>query len=473
MRSDIYNSALAKGLFAIAVGAIIWFIPIPEGIKDPRAWKLLAIFVSTILAFILQPLPMGTISCITIAVSTATGVLKIDEALSGFANSTVWLVVSAFIFARAFINANLGRRIAYLIIRAIGTSPLKLAYALCLSDLLIAPATPSNTARAGGIIFPIVKSVATVLGSEPGPSARKIGAFLIKAVYNGDTVCSSMFLTATASNTLLAALAVKILKIDISWGTWALAAFVPGIVAFAVVPYFIYMVNPPELTETPEARELATKELVAMGPMGRQEKVVTGVFVGMLVLWATSQVTGLNATTVAFMGVSTLFLTKVTTWRMALEESAAWDTLVWMGTIVGMATYLNNFGLVPWFAKTIGLYVVGLSWTTAMFIICICYLYAHYAFASMTAHVTALFPGFAAIGVAAGVPPYLAVLILAFATNISGSLTHYAAGPTPIFFGAGYVSQADWWRTGFMLSVIQLVIWLGIGGIWWKIIGLW
>jgi len=282
-----------------------------------------------------------------------------------------------------------------------------------------------------------------------------------------------MFLTATASNTLLIALAVKILKIDISWGTWALAAFVPGIIAFIVVSYFIFKVNPPELTATPEARELAVKELIAMGPMGRQEKVVTGVFLSMLVLWATSQTTGLNATTIAFMGVSTLFVTKVASWRMALEESSAWDTLVWMGTIVGMATYLNSFGLIPWFAKSIGAYIVGLSWTTAMIVICLFYVYAHYAFASMTAHVTALFPAFAAIGLATGAPPYLVVLVLAFATNISATLTHYAQGPTPIFFGAGYISQGEWWRTGFMVSVLQLFIWIGIGGVWWKIIGLW
>lgn len=473
MSSSSLKTPLSKGLFAVAVGIAIWLIPVPEGLKDPKAWKLFAIFVSTILGFILQPLPMGAIASIAICVTTATGVLSVDAAVSGLANSAIWLTVVAFIFSRAFIVSNLGRRIAYMLVKAIGTSPLKLAYALCLSDLAIAPATPSNTARCGGIIFPMVRSLATVLNSEPGPTAKRVGSFLIQAVYNCDTVCSAMFLTGSSANVFLIVLATKTLKLDVSWGLWATAAIVPGIVAFIAVPYFVYRMNPPELKETPAAREVAAKELEALGPMSQKEKVVCGVFAGMLLLWATSNFTHLHATTIAFGGISILFVTRTITWKLALEESAAWDTLMWMGTTVGMASYLNSLGLIPWFAKLVSSHITGFNWMIGMFILTVCYLYAHYGFASLTAHIAALFPAFATVAISIGVPPYLAVLILAFATNIAGSLTHYAQGPTPIYFGAGYVSQGDWWRIGFMLTILQLIIWVCIGATWWKLLGLW
>lgn len=75
------------------------------------------------------------------------------QALGGYAEANVWLIVAAVFFSRGIINSGLGKRIAYTLIRAFGTSSLKLAYALACTDLIISPATPSNTARGGGIIF--------------------------------------------------------------------------------------------------------------------------------------------------------------------------------------------------------------------------------------------------------------------------------------------------------------------------------
>ncbi len=101
------------------------------------------------------------------------------------------------------------------------------------------------------------------------------------------------------------------------------------------------------------------------------------------------------------------------------------------------------------------------------------YCYVHYAFASMTAHVTALYPGFLAAALAGGVPPMMAALPLAYFSNLNAAMTHYGTGSAPVFFGAGYVRQGEWWRLGFLISVINLVIWMGIGPLWWKLVGIW
>jgi len=99
------------------------------------------------------------------------------------------------------------------------------------------------------------------------------------------------------------------------------------------------------------------------------------------------------------------------------------------------------------------------------------YLYVHYAFASMTAQVTALYPGFLAAALASGASPLVSALSLAYFSNINAAMTHYGTGSAPVYFGTGYVSQRTWWKMGFLISLINLALWLGVGLLWWKLLG--
>ena len=101
------------------------------------------------------------------------------------------------------------------------------------------------------------------------------------------------------------------------------------------------------------------------------------------------------------------------------------------------------------------------------------YFYAHYAFASITAHATAMYVPFLAVMLAAGAPAGIAVLLLAYGSNLMAGLTHYGTTPAPIYFGAGYVRQSTWWRVGFAASVVTLTIFLTVGVAWWKFLKLW
>mgnify|MGYP000113623442 FL=1 len=136
------SSNLLRGLICVAIGAIIWCIPAPAGV-GPQAWGLLAVFVATIAGFILQPLPIGAVAFIAITFSTLSGLLKVGDALSGYGNSTIWLIVCAFLYSRGFIKSGLGKRIAFGLLKPLGTSALSLGYAIAFSELIISPATPS------------------------------------------------------------------------------------------------------------------------------------------------------------------------------------------------------------------------------------------------------------------------------------------------------------------------------------------
>lgn len=467
------SSNFQKGVFTVAVGIILWFLPVPEGVK-PEAWHMLAIFVATIIGFILHPIPIGGVALIAVGVTGFLKVLKPGEALSGFGNATIWLIVGAYMFAKGFIKTGLGRRIAYIIMSKIATSSLKLAYSMALTDLIVSPATPSNTARGGGILYPIVRSLCTAFGSEPDEKTRmKIGNYLMLSTFEVNCVTSSLFLTSVAPNLLVAKLAKDVAGIDISWGTYALACIIPGLVAIALTPYLVYKVAPPEMKETPDAPQIARDELQKMGPMSTDESVVLQAFIAALAMWATTSFTGFNATMIALVCIGYMLVRGALEWNDIITEKGAWDTLVWMGGLMSLATGLAKLGFIKWMADNIAGSLAGIDPMTTLIILALINMYCHYAFASLSAHVSAVYAAFLAVAVAAGAPPMLSAIVLGCETGIMGCLTHYATGPSPIFFGSGYITQPEWWKVGFICSILFVLCFLGIGPVWWKVLGFW
>lgn len=470
-RASLAKVSYSKLLIALIAGAVVWFIPSPEAVSV-QGWQLFAIFIGTIVGCVINALPIGAMSLVGLTVVMVFKVLPMGTALSGFTNSTVWLIVMAFFLSRGFIKTGLGNRIAYILVQRFGKKTLGLMYALIGVDLIIAPATPSNTARGGGILFPIVRSLSETFGSFPEEgSRRKIGSFLMFTMWHGNLITSTIFLTAAAPNPLAQELATAF-GVEFSWLGYFLAASVPGLIALVVIPFVIFKLYPPEIKETPNAPEWAQGELDKIGPMTMAEKVMAIVFISALVLWVLGSVIGLSATITAFIAVSLLLITGVLTWADIKADGGAWDTLVWFAVLVMMATQLNELGLIPWLSEIIGGLVGGFPWQVTIVILYIAYHYLHYLFASSTAHVSALFPAFLGIAIAAGVPPLFATLMLIFSTNTMVSTTHYANGPAPVFFGAGYVKQNEWWANNAILAIIYFVIFIGIGGVWLNLIGM-
>ena len=456
----------------LALGAVLWFVPAPPGV-EPAGMRLLAIFIATILGVILKPLPMGAVAMVGIAASAVTGTLQIEQALSGFANRVIWLIVLAFFISRGFIKTGLGARIAYLFMALLGRKSLGLGYGLVATDLVLAPAIPSNTARAGGVVFPILRSVAEAYDSRPDDgTARRIGAFLTVVAFQGTVITSAMFLTAMAANPLAAELASG-QGIEITWVGWMVAALVPGLLSLVAVPWLLYRLFPPEVRETPKARALAREHLQALGPMARPEWIMLGCFGLLIGLWVLAGPLGIHTTTTALLGLVVLLVTGVLSWSDVLEETGAWDTLVWFSALVMMASFLTEFGLIPWFSGAVGNLFGGYGWVGAFLGLSLVYFYSHYFFASNTAHVSAMYAPFLGVALVVGTPPILAALVLGFFSNLFSSMTHYGTGPAPVLFGAGYVDVSDWWRLGFVVSLANLVIWVGAGSLWWKFLGLW
>lgn len=464
---------LVPFLLSIAIGASIWLTPTPIGV-EPKAWQLLAIFAALIVGLIGKALPMGGLSFLALTLLIATNTLTMKEAFSGFSHPIIWLVVSAFLISKSFIKTGFGMRIAYHFVRFFGKKTLGLSYGITATELFLSPAIPSATARAGGIIFPIVKSLAISFGSTPERhSQRLIGSYLILTAYYVNLITSAMFVTAMAGNPLVIAI-LQDMGINLTWGSWALAASLPGILSLVLVPYIVYKLYPPTITSTPEAKKIADEHLQKMGPISLYEWITFAVFVMLVTLWIFGEpYFGLESTTVALMGVSILMVTGVLTWEDIKKEHEAWDTLIWFATLMMIAAYLNNLGLTKWISGHIQYLLQGAPSILAFPFLVIIYFYSHYLFASNTAHITSMLAAFLAVGIALGTPPYLLGLSLSFCSSLFACLTHYGTGCAPILFGSEYVNLKSWWKMGFIMSIFFLIIWAGLGSLWWKLLGFW
>ena len=461
---------LRKLLIPIAIGVVLWLIPPPEGLSA-KAWQMFAIFVATIAGIILAPLPMSAVAIVSATVATLLGVIPFSEVVASTGTDLVWLVLLAFFISRAVIKSGLGRRVALMFMRLLGTRTIGLGYGLAITELVIAPAMPSITARAGGVMLPITRAISEVLGSTPDDETRtKVGRYLILCAFHANIITAGMFITAMAGNPLSVKLAAD-QGVTISWLDWAIAAFVPGILCLIVIPPMMLWLAAPQIVKTPDAPALAHRELTAMGPMSSAELIVAAIFVGLLILWVFGAQLNIGATLAAAIGVSLMFITRVLTWQDALDEKSAWDTMIWIGLLIMLASNLNEYGMVSWFGKEFGAHLEGYPRLAVYMLVATIYFYVHYFFASATAHISALFPISLALMIAAGIPPFVGAIALGVLSNVNGCLTQYGIGSGPVMFGAGYVTQGEWWRVGFIMSVIYLAVWLIIGPLWWLLLG--
>jgi DASS family divalent anion:Na+ symporter len=460
-------------LVLIAVYLVVeYVVPRPAAVK-PEGWRLTGIFLATIAGSILQPVPGGALVLIAITLASIFGGLTIHEALAGYADPTVWLVMAAFFISRALIDTGLARRIALFFVRAFGRSSLGVSYALTLSDMVLASIIPSNGARSGGVILPIVRSIAELYGSTPGPGAALLGSFLMSSVYQGVCISSAMFFTGQASNPLAAQMAAQLFGFRVTWSSWFLAGLLPGLCSIAIVPWIVLKVNRPEIVRTPAAAQFARDQLAAMGPPSRNEKILSAVFIAVCGLWVTSGWHGIDITITALCGSAALIVLGVLDWEAVKGERAGWDIFIWYGGLLRLGKALNDTGVTTEFAKSVGSVLSGAGWVVLFAGALLVYFYAHYAFASITAHMLAMFPPFVAVIVSKGAPVGLAVYAFACFANLAAGLTNYGTTPAPMFFAQGYVPMKRWWTVGLIASFANLAIWSAIGFAWWKLLGIW
>jgi divalent anion:Na+ symporter, DASS family len=454
----------AARLATVLLAASIWFAPVPEGLTLP-AWHLFALFAATIFSVIVGALPILTASLFAVAVAVLTGTLGPAAAYSGFANPTILLIVIAFLVARAVVLCGLGQRLGHLVVRVFGRSTLGLAYSIFVVDGVIAPAFPSNTARAG-VLYPLVYSLCQAAGVKPGPGGRpRLGTFLMFSGMASLSVSSALWFTAMAANPMGAEIA-RTFGVEIGFGSWLLAASVPTLAAMVLMPLMLFKVVGPEVKATPGAPAAAREALAKLGPMTRSEKIVSATFVGMVAAWALAGTLHLDSTAIALLGLGVLLATGTLKGSDIAKEGDVLATFIWFAVLYTMSGQLNELGFMGYLGLRFSGALGGLSWPVVYVALAGAYVLLHYLFVSQTAHVLALFGVFLGVGVKLGVPAAPLAFVLLFASNFFAVITPQGSSANLLFTDSGYLSQKDAYRLGAMTTVFSLLVYLLIGTPW-------
>jgi DASS family divalent anion:Na+ symporter len=460
-------AARLRRIVPFAPAAGIWLAPVPAGLTAP-AWQLFAIFVAAIGAVLIGAFELLTSTMIAVAAVILTGTITPEKAFAGFANSSVLLVVIAFLVAQAVVKSGLGRRISLAMVSRFGRSSLGLAYSIVLTDAAIAPAFPSNTAR-GGVLFPIVLAVSQGSGSRPDdPQGRRLGGYLMFCAMASLAVSSALWMTATSANPI-GLQVVKTFGLEVGFGRWLLAASVPALVAIVALPWLVARLFPPGVGQTPEAPLAARKALAAIGPLTRDEWVTAVAFALMVAGWIFADTLRLNVTSIAFLGLGLLLALRVLTLDDISNQGDTLATFLWLAVLFAMSAQLNELGFMSWAGQRLAAQMQGLSWPVTYVALVAIYVGIHYMFVSQSSQVLALLGVFLDVGVRGGVPLPLMAFALLFASSWFSVITPQGGSQNVIFVGSGYLEQGELYRLGALTTLFFMAVFLSVGTawIWW------
>jgi divalent anion:Na+ symporter, DASS family len=454
---------LARGL-TVALAAGLWFTPVPEGLTV-EAWRLFAIFAATIFSVIVNAFPLLTAAMLAVAAAVISGTVKPAAAFGGFANGSVLLVVVAFLVARGVVKSGLGKRISLVVVSVFGRSTLGLGYSIFLTDAAIAPAFPSNTAR-GGVLFPIVLSLAENAGSRPDDDkTRRLGGYLMFCGMASLAVSSVLWMTATSVNPIGVEVAAHV-GLDIGFGSWLVASCVPALTAILLLPLVLYKLFPPGTAATPGAPAAARAALKTMGPLSRNELVVAAAFTLMVTGWVMAKPWGLDLTAVAFGGLGLLLATGVLTLDDLAQEGGTLSTFLWLAVLFALSGQLNELGFMGYVGGRLSAAIGGIPWPVAYVALLGLYVLMHYMFVSQSSQVLALMAVFLDVGIRSGVPAPLMAFALLFASSYFSTITPQGGSQNVIFVGSGYLTQGELYRLGALTTLVSFIIFLVVGTPW-------
>jgi DASS family divalent anion:Na+ symporter len=453
-----------KRVFPFVMATAIWFSPVPAGLTA-QAWHLFAVFITAIVSVLLGVFPLLTSTMLAAGAVVLTNTISPAKAFAGFANTSVLLVVIAFLVAQAVVKSGLGQRISLFMVSLFGRSSLGLAYSIVLTDAAIAPAFPSNTAR-GGVLYPIVLSVARGSGSLPDdPNSRRLGGYLMFCGMASLAVSSALWMTATSANPIALQVAHEY-GVNLGFGKWLIAASVPALTAILLLPWLLARLFPPGVGATPEAPAAARRALAELGPLSRDERITAIAFVLMVTGWIFADKLQLNVTSIAFVGLGLLLMTGVLTASDIATQGDTLATFLWLAVLFALSGQLNELGFMGYVGQRLASYLGGLSWPVTYVTLILIYVAIHYMFVSQSSQVLALLGVFLDVGQRGGVPLQLMAFSLFFASSYFSVITPQGGSQNVIFVGSGYLSQRELYRLGLLTTLFFLAVFLTIGTGW-------
>ncbi|HWR38532.1 MAG TPA: DASS family sodium-coupled anion symporter [Patescibacteria group bacterium] len=472
-------------LLAILTGVAVWLLPTPAGMTLTQH-KLLSIFSGAVVAWITIGInfAVSTFAIIVLLyfwVGNPEGkmnkvgelIRNADFAVGGFASSSLWLLVTGFVISIAMTKSGVARRLALHMMRILGKTPAGAIFASMLANFVIAPLTPSNTARAAAML-PVLEGIAAAYRAEPGKSNFGRALFLTSTFTTNIT--GAAFLTGTIPNPVAVGMiaAAAGASVMTTWSYWAMAALPTNIIILIAAGWLTLKMYPPEVKALPGGIGYIRKELDAMGPMSRREMKSIGYFVLALALWSTDALHHLNSTMIAFLVSLLIFLPRVGVleWKET-EKSLPWELFVYFGGVLTLSNALMSTKAFEWLIKTTltGLGLDGMAMMPLLILLIGFSIFSHVIWSTTTAMAGVMIPIYIGLAQALGFNVVGFVLPLAIMMAYALFLPFNTMGNI-IMFGAGYYTVAEQIRSSLLLGLIVWILWVVTAFTWWKVIGL-
>jgi len=454
----------ASLLVCVLIPGLFWLLPLPI---DPAAQHALAITLFMVLAWIAEPVDHAITGLIGCFLFWVLGIARFDVAFSGFANDTTWFLFGATLMGVMASKSGLAKRLAYAVMRRVGTTYPRLLLGLIITDFLLTLIVPSGIARIvimAAVALGLVEALKLPAGSNGGR-----GIFLII------TYTAALFdkmIIAGASSITARGLIEKIGGVDVRWSEWFIA-FVPCHIVTVFAAWWLTLwLFPPEKTELEGGQTYLQGELHKLGPMSAAEFKTAALLGIATLLWVTdflhhisSAKIGLGvglASLLPFVGVLRADDLKKLNLLPVFFVAAALSMAHVLGATKSLDLLTNAaFGwIAPWltdnFTATIVLY-----WSAFVY---------HIVLSSDIAMLGTSMPLLMTFAKTHGLSPLMLGMIWVFGS--AGKIFVYQSAVLIVGYSFGYFTSRDLLRLGLLLTIVEFIAIVLIVPFYWPLLGI-
>lgn len=455
---------------AVLATLIVWFLPLPVGLK-PVGLRCLALFAGIFVLYLTEAIALPITSLAIVPLAVLMGVATPKDALEGFGSTSTYLLVSAFILATGMVKSRLADRLTYYILKLLGSSAFGVGVGITLSNIVLAFLVPSTAARTA-ILLPIC--IGLIATFQVGARSRFAKGLLLTLAFTNSTI-SSGILTATLPNPITVEFIAKAGGPTVTYLQWLKFGFPPALLMTVFTWWLCRKLFPPEVDQLPGGQAYVSEALARLGPLSGNEKRALFVFLVATILWVTGDWTKLDVTIAALAASCLLFVPGLgfLTWADA-NKGVSWQIVLVAGGGISLGALLMKTGAAKWLAVSIlnAIGVGGMSLLLVLMVIMLIIQYLHVFFVGTTAMLTAIMP------VVLGMAEHLHVNPLIFALPagmlIGGYplLMFYNTLSNIMVYGTEELEVQDFPKVGVILCTVAVIIYSVCAATYWKWLGL-
>lgn len=336
---------LQKSGIPLAIIAFIIVMLIPTPGLDLAGHAAIALLVFAVIMWATEALHLAVTSLIILFIQPIIQVASFADAVIGFANPIIFLMIGGFIIAEAIRKSGLAQRFTYVMLNKFGTTPNRSLFVTVFSTGLLSAFIENVVAFA--MLLPIIKQIIPMMGvNNPENGKSNFAKAMVLGASYGSLAGGFGTEIGTAPN-LMAAAYTHIPFVD-----WMLFGIPLAFIMMLVIWKGIGRIFPPEVKGIVGGEGTITAKIEELGVMARKEKIALSILIITIGLWITTGLTGLDSYSIALIGAVLMLAFKIIDWKDA-QSNVDWGLIVFFGGALSLGAALLNTGAAEWLIKDI------------------------------------------------------------------------------------------------------------------------